>query len=372
VPSRAPQHYAQHTDIDRQPNCPLPQPYQAYYELLQEAAFKNAPESNVTSWLIKRAHRRYGLVAAVDSDVASAWAGIAASGYSNNALVSDSTLVGKLFASDWVLQSWMGFESDRSTPKPALCREWKAWGSLLAAAARISVPHPATFTYDLVDLGREVLSQLTIPVGLNFTSSIGCRTEAACHSNFSLNVERITTTGEIYVALLRDLDKLLATDSAFLLGTWLQAARKLGGNATDCTDTVLGDAIARCPDFMEWNARAQITTWHPTDSPTNPTPPETNPTWPGTINDYARKQWAGLISTYYAERVDLYLKQALVDANLKHRRFNTTAVRLRQAKLAYEWQTNFGNIGSTEPTGDPVNVSTALRAKYSFYFAGCK
>eukprot|EP01052_Picozoa_sp_SAG31_P026067 SAG31_NODE_2335_length_5925_cov_3.925506_6_plen_359_part_00 len=345
---------------------------QAYYELLQESAFKSAPEPNVTSWLIMRAHRRYGLAAALDSDVASAWADIATSGYTNNALVSDSTLVGKIFASDWVLQSWMGFESDRWTPKPALCREWRAWGSLLAAAARISSPLPATYTYDLVDLGREVLSQLTIPVGLNFTFSIGCRAEDACHSNFSLNAERIAKTGELYVALLRDIDKLLATDSAFLLGTWLQAARKLGDNATDCTDTVLGDAkLSTCSDFMEWNARAQITTWHPTDSPTNPTPPETNPTWPGTINDYARKQWAGLISTYYAERVGQYVEQALADANLGHRRFNTTAVRLRQAKLAYEWQTDFGNIGPTHPNGDPVRLSTELHAKYSVYFVGC-
>ena len=36
----------------------------------------------------------------------------------------------------------------------------------------------------------------------------------------------------------------------------------MGGNATDCTDTVLGDKLRRCDDYMEWNARAQLTTWH--------------------------------------------------------------------------------------------------------------
>ena len=276
----------------------------AYYELLQEAAFKTKPEPNITTWLITRAYRRYGLAAAgagaVDTDVAEAWADIARSGYNNNALVSDSTLVGTVFASNWVVQNWMGFEMpDQTTPKPALCREWKAWGSLLAAAPRVPTPLPATFTYDLVDIRREVLSQLTIPVGLNFTASIGCKVEGVCHSNFNLSASRITKTGGLYVALLRDLDKLLVTDSAILLGTWLQAARKLGGNATDCTDTVLsGDKkLSKCSDFMKWNARAQITTWHPTNSPTDPTPPETNPSWPGTINDYARKQWAWWLAT---------------------------------------------------------------------------
>ena len=80
----------------------------------------------------------------------------------------------------------------------------------------------------------------------------------------------------------------------------------------------------------------------------------------------------GLVAGYYAERVELHLEQALADVHLGHRRFNSTAVRLHQAKLAYEWQTDFGNIGPTQPIGDPIGVSTVLRAKYSFYFASCK
>lgn len=243
-------------------------------------------------------------------------------------------------------------------------KEWRAWGSMLAAAPRVPAPLPATFTYDLVDIGREVLSQLTIPVAFNFTSALGIDTNA------TLSAARIKTTGGLYIDLLHDLDTLLATDSAFLLGTWLQAARKLGGNATDCTDTVLGDKLSKCSDFMEWNARAQITTWHPTDSPTNPTPPESNPAWPGGIDDYARKQWAGLVGGYYAVRAEQYLEQALVDANLG-RGFNMMEVLRRQAKVVYEWQTDVGNIGPTQPTGDLVGVSTELRAKYSPYFASC-
>ena len=69
------------------------------------------------------------------------------------------------------------------------------------------------------------MSQLTIPVGINFTASIGCIREGVCHSNFNLSASRITKTGGLYVALLRDLDELLATDSAFLLGTWLKASQ---------------------------------------------------------------------------------------------------------------------------------------------------
>ena len=65
----------------------------AFYELLQEAAFKAAPETDVTAWLVRRAHRRYGLNGG-DEDVTQAWAELAASGYANDAPVDDTTNVG--------------------------------------------------------------------------------------------------------------------------------------------------------------------------------------------------------------------------------------------------------------------------------------
>ena len=52
----------------------------AFYELLQEAAFKTAPEPHIKAWLVKRAHRRYGLTA-MDADVKQAWYDLGLSGY---------------------------------------------------------------------------------------------------------------------------------------------------------------------------------------------------------------------------------------------------------------------------------------------------
>jgi hypothetical protein len=66
-----------------------------------------------------------------------------------------------------------------------MCLEWKAWNSLLAAAPAVKkanagtlLPasqkygdYPMTYTYDLVDMGREVLAQLTIPVARNFSAA---------------------------------------------------------------------------------------------------------------------------------------------------------------------------------------------------------
>jgi hypothetical protein len=44
---------------------------------------------------------------------------------------------------------------------------------------------------------------------------------------------------------------------------------------------------------------------------------------------------------------------------------------VRQAKLAYEWQTDWGNKYPTEPVGDPAESSRALHSKYARFFISC-
>ena len=40
-------------------------------------------------------------------------------------------------------------------------------------------------------------------------------------------------------------------------------------------------------------------------------------------------------------------------------------------KLAYGWQTTFGNGHPTEPVGDPATLSRALITKWGRFFALC-
>lgn len=338
----------------------------AYYELLQEAAFKDAAEPNLTDWLVRRAHRRYGLPEwQPNREVGFAWAEIGGSGYANDGQVHDPTAVGTLSPSNF--EPWTGFGPDNRSPTAGMCMEWRAWHSLLAAApavasANIATPasqkfgqYPKTFSYDLVDIGREVLAQLTIPMARNFSTARGPRKSAA----------DINRTAALYEELLLDLDSLLATDSAFLLGPWLDSARRLGGNATDCTGTVVGDL--HCADFMEWNARSQLTTWKPT--------PKEGPL--GSPNDYAKKHWSGLISGYYVPRVRLIKEQALATiaehgpaATPDPENLNTTKD-ARLAMLAYKFQTAFGNGYPLDPVGDPAVVSAALLSKWGRFFTAC-
>ena len=80
---------------------------------------------------------------------------------------------------------------------------------------------------------------------------------------------------------------------------------------------------------------------------------------------------AGLVGDYYAPRVAQYTAQGVADAKAG-RAFDAAAVAVREATLAFRWQTDFGDGKyPTQPVGDPVVLSSALRAKYAAFFATC-
>ena len=252
------------------------------------------------------------------------------------------------------------FESDLRTPTVEMCLEWAAWGSLNAAAPAVAAAAaegeglPEPFVYDLVNTAREVLAQLSTPMLLNFSSS------------FNSSAARIDETATHFTELLRDLERLLATDPAFMLGPWLEAARRLGGNATDCVDTQIAGDIGDCGDFMEWNARAQLTTWYPVIGSASAPIVQQG----GRDHDYARKQWSGLIRDVFIPRAELYRKQALSDAAAGSA-FNGTAALESYARLSFAWQTSYPSKYPTQPQSDPVTVSTGLWRKYSSFFSSC-
>ena len=79
-------------------------------------------------------------------------------------------------------------------------------------------------SYDLVNLGRELLAQLSVPLVLNFTDQTGAK---------AINSGQVVATATPYIDLLNDVDELVATDSAFLLGPWISMARSLAAAGED-------------------------------------------------------------------------------------------------------------------------------------------
>ena len=204
-----------------------------------------------------------------------------------------------------------------------------------------------TFRYDLVNTGREVLAQLSTPLSVNFSNAI---------SRSKLDAAEINRTSSAYLQVLIDLDALVATDSAFLVGPWIAAARAWGASSSDCG---MPPGSMPCPDFYEWNARTQITTWNPTGAHDSSVPR-------GPV-DYASKHWSGLVRDYYAQRLLLITQQALLDAGAGQP-LNSTAVDMIKAHHAYAWTTSKAPYPTT-PQGDAYDVSRSMLKTYEGSFA---
>ncbi|CAK7330911.1 unnamed protein product [Dovyalis caffra] len=89
--------------------------------------------------------------------------------------------------------------------------------------------------YDMVDLTRQVLSKLANQVYKDAMIAFQRKDARA------LNLH-----GQTFLQLIKDIDVLLASDDNFLLGTWLESAKKLALNLNDMKQ-------------YEWNARTQVT-----------------------------------------------------------------------------------------------------------------
>eukprot|EP00943_MAST-04B_sp_MAST-4B-sp1_P003537 g3537.t1 len=315
-----------------------------YYEFMCESNWREAPVVDIPSHIVRRSHRRYGLTFdTLNPHVDMAWRSLVASSYAQDLTVQDGTGVAHMGS----IEKW-AWDQDRPTPR--LCLVWKAWGEMIAAGNDIA-PENEPYRYDLVNTGREILAQITGPVGQNFTNAIKGK-----------DTEAIARAGGRYIEVLEDLDVLVATDASFLLGPWIKMARNMADEygAEDCSGTGY-DTITTCARFYEWNARVQLTTWHPT--------PKNSLRIPTDINDYAAKHWSGLIKDYYAERVKRLTTAAVTELSAGRPWTDAKADKL-EATLAYEWTTGTKRYPTTS-VGDALEVSTSMHRKYATVFAGC-
>lgn len=204
------------------------------------------------------------------------------------------------------------------------------WGTLIDAAA--ACPSPG-IVYDIVDIGREFLS--LFPCVNAFDAMVAARTVPALQAAFAALNEALT-----------DLDTLLGTHPAFLVGAWIRDARAMAAAANGTT----ADA-----DLLEWDARSQVTTWYPTPpSPTNG------------LYDYANKQYNGIVRDYYLQRYAAYA--SLASAAIPTGKPVTAADYIAAlTTIGQQWTTATApaSIYPAEPQGDAVAVARALFNKYA-------
>jgi alpha-N-acetylglucosaminidase len=127
------------------------------------------------------------------------------------------------------------------------------------------------FKYDLVDILRQSLSDR----GNELSKKIGEAYEAR-------NIEELKVLSDSFLYLIQSQDKLLATQSGFKVGNWLEQAKSLS-------------EIKENRKLYEWNARTLITVWG------NKAASEQ-----GGLHDYSAREWSGLLSDLYYRRWKLF------------------------------------------------------------------
>ena len=182
---------------------------------------------------------------------------------------------------------------------------------------------PNYFRHDLVRIGAQAMEDLGAVVFANMMTS---------YKNKSL--KSFTKYSNQLLGILEDMNTLYATNPYTLLGTWLEGAKALGESDVEKRNN-------------EYNARNIITLWGPS----------------GQISDYANKNWAGLIKTYYKVRWQRFVN-ALMDSLKTGKKYDEGAFQYNLLVWAEGWCK--GNTPfPTEPTGDVLALSESYNEKYT-------
>jgi len=194
-----------------------------------------------------------------------------------------------------------------------------AWKDLYGAAlSESSLWENTAYTFDLTDITRQVMANAFYPLYTSFVAA------ANSTNNTTYSKATATVVGSQMITLLSDIDAVLTASghSSFTLANWIASARSWVSYTPTLPDTTTNtSAISQTAAFYEYNARNQITLWGPT----------------GQISDYASKQWAGLISSYYVPRWELFVNYTMNSSTSA----NGASAALGKSLLAFEesWQT---------------------------------
>ena len=139
---------------------------------------------------------------------------------------------------------------------------------LLVAAEKLitSADGIANYNYDVIDVIRQAM--------VDYAAELLPLINAAKD-----NDAEYTRLYQLYLQLMLDLDEMLSYDENFKLERWTSLARNI---ANEVSGTTENDR-----NWLEWNARTQITVWADTDKD---------------LHDYSNRCWAGLIKDFHYKR----------------------------------------------------------------------
>ncbi|KAF9820748.1 hypothetical protein IEO21_01191 [Rhodonia placenta] len=299
------------------------------YDFLLDQAWSST-SLNITAYVEAWVSRRY-TVASLPASAQEAWTILSTTVYSNTnpntqavikSIVELSPSISGLTNLTGHHPTEVSYQTNTSII-PAL-------QNLVQAAAQnpllLTVPE---FIYDVVDVTRQLLVNRFIGYYTTLVSE---------YYSSGATSASVTAAGQPLLTIITDLDTLLYTSPYFLLSNWVSDARSLAnGNTTYA-------------DYLEYNARNQITLWGPD----------------GEINDYASKQWAGLVGTYYLARWQTFVTY-LADITGNGTAYDNTALQAQLLNIGKAWDQEIWGQSANEPlttVGTSMTVVDQMIQKY--------
>lgn len=194
---------------------------------------------------------------------------------------------------------------------------------LLAADGRNTA-----YSFDVANIARQLLSNYYLTVFNRYQKAYDRMDRDAMAA---LEME--------LVEILDDIDEVVSTQSAFLVGKWIADARKWGATPAEA-------------DYFETNARNLLTTWSDADM---------------TLNDYASRTWGGMVKTFYKVRWTMFFEAVnkALDEGSEFDEEHFTEYRKAVTAYEKEWWNNRLYEFSSTPVGDAKEVAMRIFDKYS-------
>jgi alpha-N-acetylglucosaminidase len=185
----------------------------------------------------------------------------------------------------------------------------------------------AEYQKDLVVITKQILDNLIIPLRKKINE--------AYVKKDTVELEKQT---KIFLGIMDDQNRLLATQPEFLLGKWIHDARQFGN-----------DAASKA--YYEKDARVLITTWGNEGNE---------------IIDYACRDLSGLISSYYKVRWEMFFGK--LKTGLKNNiPLDMDSINKEMASFEWNWTDQQQSFGY-EPQGNQIGLVREIHKKYRTLF----
>jgi alpha-N-acetylglucosaminidase len=269
------------------------------YELLTDMMWRSEPV-NLDQWLADYCARRYG---AYPDEMRQAWDLLRQTVYSTQSFPRR------------IQYTWRpNLKREKKASAEELSKLTKALQLMVACSDRLGSSQ--LYQRDLVDVLKRVIEERA-----------AAAVDEALNAYDSGRKNDLKAAAAQHDAILIQLDRLLAARPEYQLSSRIKAARACAASGEEA-------------DLYERNARMQITIWGG---------PE--------LHDYARKEWAGLTSSFYAPRWRMFF-EALLAANKEHP-FDEQAWDKKIAAWESDWANQVGPIAEPD-AADPVVIAREI------------